>query len=56
MQPASRGLRIEECLPFRGIFDLLQLLRQVEIIPADDAVLDDSLAGLGRLSCGQAKG
>ena len=33
------GHRIEECLPFNGIFDLLQLLRQVEVIPADDAVL-----------------
>jgi hypothetical protein len=33
------GHRIEECLPFSGIFDLLQLLRQVEIIPADDSVL-----------------
>jgi hypothetical protein len=33
--PGSRrgvGHRIEECLPFSGIFDLLQLLRQVEII------------------------
>ena len=39
------GHRIEECLPFSGIFDLLQLLRQVEIIPADDAVLDEPLAG-----------
>ena len=38
------GHRIEECLPFSGIFDL-QLLRQVEIIPADDAVLDEPLAG-----------
>ena len=40
--PGSRravGHRIEECLPFSGIFDLLQLLRQVEVIPADDAVL-----------------
>jgi hypothetical protein len=45
--PGSRravGHRIEECLPFSGIFDLLQLLRQVEIIPAD-AVLDEPLAG-----------
>ena len=57
--PGSRravGHRIDECLPFSGIFDLLQLLRQVEIIPADDAVLDEPLAGLGRLSCRQAKG
>jgi hypothetical protein len=32
--PGSRravGHRIEECLPFSGIFDLLQLLRQVEM-------------------------
>ena len=31
--PGSRravGHRIEECLPFSAIFDLLQLLRQVE--------------------------
>ena len=58
VRPGSRravGHRIEECVPFSGIFDLLQLLRQVEIIPADDAVLDEPLAGLGRLSCRQAK-
>ena len=35
------GHRIEKHLPARGILDLFQLLRQVEIVPADDAVFDD---------------
>ena len=36
---------IEKHLPARGILDLFQLLRQVEIVPADDAVFDEPLAG-----------
>src|SRR5215831_19122362 len=50
--PSSRlavGHRIEECLAVGGIGDLLQLLGQVEIIPADDTVLDEPLAGFGHL-------
>ena len=52
MPPSSRravGHRIEECLAVSGICDLLQLLGQLEIIPADDAVLDEPLAGFGHL-------
>jgi hypothetical protein len=33
----------------RGIFDLFQLLRQVEIASADDAVFDEPLAGFRHL-------
>jgi hypothetical protein len=43
------GHRIEKRLPTRGILDLFQPLRQVEIVPADDAVFDESLAGFRRL-------
>ena len=43
------GHSIEKRFPARGILGLFQLLRQVEIIPADDAVLDQPLAGFGQL-------
>src|ERR1700731_3419672 len=40
---------IEKHLPALGIRHLFQLLRQIEIIPADNAVLDEPLAGFGHL-------
>src|SRR5271157_1635764 len=49
--PGSRrpvGHGVEKRLPTRSILDLFQLLRQVEIIPANDAVLDQPLAGFGQ--------
>lgn len=52
MPPGNRravGHGIEKDFPAGGILDLFQLLRKVEIIPADDAVLDESLAGFGHL-------
>src|SRR5258708_2128336 len=39
------GHRVEKRLPAGGILDLFQLLRKVEIIPANDAVLDEQLGG-----------
>ena len=38
------GHRIEKCFPAGGIFDLIRLLEPIEIIPADDAALDEPLA------------
>ena len=43
------GHSIEKHLPGHGILDLFQLLRQVEIVPADDAVFDEPLAGFRHL-------
>lgn len=48
MPPGGRRVvshRIEKHLSVSGIFDLLQLLGQVKIIPANDAVFDGRLAG-----------
>jgi hypothetical protein len=41
--------RVEKRLPAGGILDLFQLLRKIEIIPANDAVLDEPLAGYRHL-------
>src|SRR5271166_2192628 len=43
------GHRFEKRLAALGIRDLFQLLRQIEIVPADNAVLDEPLAGFGHL-------
>ena len=48
MPPTNRRAvrhRVEKRLAAPGIRDLFQLLRQIEIVPADDAVLDEPLAG-----------
>ena len=52
MPPGNRravGHRVEKRLAALGIGNLFQLLRQIEIeiIPADNAVLDEPLAGFG---------
>ena len=39
------GDGVEKRLAALGIRNLFQLLRQIEIIPADNAVLDEPLAG-----------
>jgi len=43
------GHRVEKRLAALGIRDLFQLLRQIEIVPTDNAVLDEPLAGFGHL-------
>ncbi|MDX6464950.1 MAG: hypothetical protein QOE55_8647, partial [Acidobacteriaceae bacterium] len=45
----AMGHRLEKRLPAGGILDLFQLLRKIEIIPANDAVLDEPLAGYRHL-------
>ena len=41
------GQRLEKFLPFDRVIDLGQFLRQVKIIPADDAFLDEPFARFG---------
>ncbi len=43
------GRRLQQFLPFGWIIDLGEFLRQVEVIPADDAILDEPFAGFGHL-------
>src|SRR5260221_7882912 len=52
MPPGGRramGRRLQQFLPFGWIIDLGEFLRQVEVIPADDAILDEPFAGFGHL-------
>jgi hypothetical protein len=49
MPPGSRramGDGLQQFLPFGWIIDLGEFLRQVQVIPADDAILDEPFAGL----------
>ena len=41
--------RLQQFLPFGRIIDLGEFLRQIQVIPADDAILDEPLAGFGHL-------
>jgi hypothetical protein len=45
------GHRLQQFLPFGRIIDLGEFLRQlqVQVIPADDAILDEPFAGFGHL-------
>jgi hypothetical protein len=43
------GHRLQQFLPFGWIIDLGEFLRQIEVIPADDAILDEPFAGFGHL-------
>src|SRR5260370_14313450 len=52
MPPGGRramGRRLQQFLPFGWIIDLGEFLRQLEVIPADDAILDEPFAGFGHL-------
>jgi hypothetical protein len=35
------GHRLQQFLPFGRIIDLGEFLRQIQVIPADDAILDE---------------
>ncbi len=43
------GHRLQEFLALDRILDLDECLRQVQVIPADDAILDEPFARLGHL-------
>ena len=43
------GHRLQQFLPFGQIIDLGEFLRQIQVIPADDAILDEPFAGFGHL-------
>ena len=43
------GHRLQQFLPFGRIIDLGEFLRQIQVIPADDAILDEPFAGFGHL-------
>jgi hypothetical protein len=43
------GHCLQECFSTGGVLGVFQLLRQIEIVPADDAVLDEPLARFGHL-------
>ena len=43
------GHRLQQFLPFGRIIDLGEFLRQIQVIPADDAILDQPFAGFGHL-------
>jgi hypothetical protein len=43
------GHRLQQFLPFGRIIDLGKFLRQIHVIPADDAILDEPFAGFGHL-------
>jgi len=46
-RPVGHGL--QQFLPFGRIIDLGEFLRQIQVIPADDAILDEPFAGFGHL-------
>ena len=51
MLPGDRlavGHCLQECFSTGGVLGVFQLLRQIEIVPADDAVRDEPLARFGR--------
>ena len=39
------GHGLQQFLPFGRIIDLGEFLRQIQVIPADDAILDEPFAG-----------
>ena len=41
--------RLDEFLAFGGVVDGGELLRQIQVIPADNAILDKALASLREL-------
>jgi hypothetical protein len=43
------GHRLQQFLPFGRIIDLSEFSRQIQVIPADDAILDEPFAGFGHL-------
>src|SRR4029077_1676353 len=43
------GHLLQQFLPFGRIIDLGEFLRQIQSIPADDAILDEPFAGFGHL-------
>src|SRR5689334_25074486 len=43
------GHRLQQFLPFGRTIDLSEFLRQIQVIPADDAMLDEPFAGFGPL-------
>jgi hypothetical protein len=43
------GHRLQQFFPFGRIIDLGEFLRQIQVIPADDAILDEPFAGFGHL-------
>jgi hypothetical protein len=45
----SMGHGLQQFLPFGRIIDLGEFLRQIQVIPADDAILDEPFAGFGHL-------
>src|ERR1700681_2150174 len=49
MRPPTHGHRLQQFLPFGRIIDLGEFLRQIQVIPADDAILDEPFAGFGHL-------
>ena len=52
MAPGSGGAvpqRLDEFLAFGVVVDGGELLRQIQVIPADNAILDEALTGLGEL-------
>lgn len=52
MPPRHRGA-VRQCLqkffPLQRVVDFSEFLRQIEVIPADDAVFDEPLARFGHL-------
>ena len=40
---------LQQFLPFGRIIDLGEFLRQIQVIPADDAILDEPFASFGHL-------
>jgi hypothetical protein len=52
MPPGGRrpmGHGLQQFLSFGRIIDLGEFLRQIQVIPADDAILDEPFAGFGHL-------
>ena len=43
------GHRLQQFLPFGRFIDLGEFLRQIHVIPADDAILDEPFGGFGHL-------
>jgi hypothetical protein len=43
------GHRLQQFLSFGRIIDLGEFLRQIQVIPADDAILDEPFASFGHL-------
>ena len=43
------GHRLQQFLPFGRIIDLGEFLRQIQVIPTDDAIFDEPFTGFGHL-------